>query len=37
MGVWQEKTILFFCLVFGFSNIALADGVKFKQLEIEHA
>jgi copper(I)-binding protein len=37
MGVWQEKTMLFFCLVFGFSNIALADGIKFKQLEIEYA
>ena len=33
----MKQLLLFFCLVFGFSNIALADGIKFKQLEIEYA
>src|SRR6056300_1804312 len=33
----MKQLLLFFCLVFGFSNIALADGIKFKQLEIDDA
>lgn len=33
----MKQLYLLFCLVFGFFNIALADGIKFKQLEIEHA
>ena len=33
----MKQILLFFCLVFGFSNIAIADGIKFMQLEIEDA
>ena len=33
----MKQLLLFICLVFGFSNIALADGIKFNQLEIDDA
>jgi len=33
----MKQVLFFFCLVFGFSNIVLADGIKFKQLEIDDA
>ena len=33
----MKQILLFICLVFGFSNIAIAEGIKFKQLEIEDA
>ena len=33
----MKQILLFFCLVFGFSNIAIAGDIKFMQLEIEDA
>jgi len=33
----MKQLLLFFCIVFDFSNIALADGIKFNQLEIDDA
>jgi len=36
-GFNMKQLLLFICLVFGFSNIALADGIKFNQLEIDDA
>ena len=33
----MKQILLFICLMFGFSNIAIAEGIKFKQLEIEEA
>jgi periplasmic copper chaperone A len=33
----MKQVLFFFCLLFGFSNIVLADGIKFKQLEIDDA
>ena len=33
----MKQVLFFFCLLFCFSNIVLADGIKFKQLEIDDA
>ena len=33
----MKRLLLFFCLLFGFSNIAFANSIKFKQLKIDAA
>ena len=37
LGFSMKQVFLLFCLLFGFSNIVLAEGIKFKQLEIDDA
>ena len=37
LGLKMKKLLFFFSILVGFSTIALADGIKFKQLEIDGA